>query len=66
MADGNKPAYIARSKVSDDSDAMQSIGAAWPFKEGDGWVVKLNALPIDWDGTLILVKPKADVETAPG
>ena len=33
---GNKPQFIARSKRSEDSDYMQTIGAAWNFKVGGG------------------------------
>ena len=45
---GNKPQFIARSKRSEDSDYMQTIGAAWNFKEGEGLVVKLEVVPTDW------------------
>ena len=55
---GRKPAYIARAKQSPDSDFMVTIGAAWPFKEGDGLVVKLQMTPTKWDGDFILVPPK--------
>ncbi len=45
MPKGNKPKYIARAKKEDDSDYMQTIGAAWPFKEGEGLVIKLDLMP---------------------
>ena len=57
---GSKPQYIARAKTNDDPDYMQTIGAAWNFKEGDGWVVKLQVVPTNWDGSFILVKPKEE------
>ena len=57
---GKKPQFIARAKRSDDSDYMQTIGAAWNFKEGEGLVVKLELVPTDWDGSFILVKPKEE------
>ena len=41
---------------------MQTIGAAWPFREGEGFVVKLHSQPIKWDGDMILVPPKSDDE----
>jgi hypothetical protein len=56
---GNKPIYNARVKVGD-GDFMQTIGAAWPFNEGDGLVVTLNLIPTNWDGKFILVPPKDD------
>lgn len=55
---GGKPIYIARARASPDGDYMQSIGAAWPFDKGDGLVVKLQFLPVNWDGSFILVTPK--------
>lgn len=57
---GSKPLYIARAKQAPGSDYMQTIGAAWPFNNGDGLVVKLHLTPTLWDGSMILVPPKAD------
>ena len=34
------------------------IGAAWTFKEGEGYVVRLTSIPTQWDGSFILVPPK--------
>jgi hypothetical protein len=58
MTKGNKPVFNARAKQDPDSDYMQTIGAAWTFKEGEGYVVRLHSLPVNWDGSLILVPPK--------
>ena len=55
---GGRPVYHVRAKQGPDSDFMTTIGAAWPFNQGDGLVVKLNFLPLD--GQFILVPPKAD------
>jgi hypothetical protein len=55
---GNKPVYIARAKQTPDSEVMVTIGAAWPFNEGDGLVVKLQMIPTQWSGDFILVTPK--------
>ena len=60
MAKGSKPTYIARAKQTADSDVMVTIGAAWPFKEGNGLVVKLQLTPTNWNGDFILVEPKED------
>jgi hypothetical protein len=60
MPKGSKPTMIARVKQSPDSDLMVTIDTAWPFKEGEGFVVKLQSLPIQWDGDFILVPPKED------
>ncbi len=53
---GSRPVYNARAKQTPDGEFMTTIGAAWPFHEGDGLVVKLNFLPLD--GQFILVPPK--------
>ena len=60
MPKGNKPKFIARAKKAEESDYMQTIGAAWPFKEGGGLVIKLDMLPTNWNGDFILVPPKED------
>jgi hypothetical protein len=61
-ARGNRPQYIARAKQDPEKDFMMTIGAAWPFREGDGFVLKLHSLPTNWTGDLILVVPKSDDE----
>jgi hypothetical protein len=57
---GNKPLYIARAKQTPDSEVMVTIGAAWPFNEGDGLVVKLQMVLTQWSGDFILVTPKEE------
>ena len=57
-AKGSRPIFNVRARASPDSDYMTTIGAAWKFKEGEGYVVKLNFLPLD--GSVILVPPKSD------
>ncbi|MDP2367255.1 hypothetical protein [Rhodoferax sp.] len=57
---GNRPQYIARAKQDPEKDFMVTIGAAFPFNNGDGFVVKLSMTPTSWNGDFILVPPKAD------
>lgn len=61
-AKGAKPDFIAKAKQSEDSDYMHILGAAWKWKNGDGYVVKLATVPTNWDGSFILTPPKADEE----
>jgi hypothetical protein len=61
-ARGNKPVYNVRARQDPDNDFMVTIGAVWPFENGDGFVVRLHILPIQWDGSMILVKPKESDE----
>lgn len=60
MSKGNKPDFIARAKQNPESEFMLNIGGAWKWKNGDGYVVKLNAIPVVWDGTFILTVPKSE------
>lgn len=55
---GDKPVFVARAKQRPNEDFMTTIGAAWPFKDGEGFVVKLHSTPVQWDGSFILVPPK--------
>ena len=59
---GARPDFIARARQTPDSEFMATIGAAWAWKEGTGFVVKLSLIPTNWDGSFILAEPKADDE----
>ena len=41
-------------------DIFTTVGAAWPFNNGDGLNVRINLLPVNFDGQLMLVPPKDD------
>lgn len=63
MADqkkGDKPLFRVRASTEPNSDFMTTIGAAWPFKEGTGYVLRLTHMPVNWDGTCILVPDAKD------
>jgi hypothetical protein len=53
---GARPVFVARAKQGSDSEYLTTIGAAWEFKEGEGYVVRLHFIPLD--GVFILVTPK--------
>lgn len=58
---GNKPVYNVRAKTRTDAegkDIFTTIGGAWPFERGDGLNVRINVLPVHFDGFLMLVPPK--------
>jgi hypothetical protein len=66
MRKGDKPACNVCARQEPKSDYLTTVGSAWKFKEGDGYVVRIHSLPVDWDGSFILVKPleQETVQTA--
>ncbi len=49
------PVYLAFAKVG---GGWQKIGAAWNFKSGEnGYSLQITAIPLNWDGRLILAMP---------
>jgi len=58
MPKGNKPKLRARAKQDPNENHIQTIGAAWEFKDGEGLAVKLQFIPTNWDGSFILVPPR--------
>jgi len=55
----NKPTFIAYTvkETSKDESLWLRIGAAWEHKDGKGFNIKLEALPIN--GEIALRAPKA-------
>jgi len=50
-----KPAFVARAKVG---NGWQTIGAAWELRNGEGFSVKLNSIPVGaWEGQFVLLPP---------
>ena len=62
MSKGSKPDFIAKCAQSDNKDYFHTLGAAWKWKNGDGYVVKLHTIPTQWDGSFILATPKKEDE----
>lgn len=60
MSKGDKPVFNVRARQEPDSEYMTTIGAAWRFKQGEGYVVRLQMIPVNWDGSCVLVPPKDD------
>jgi hypothetical protein len=55
----NKPAFIVYQVLDRDGkkdDIWNHIGAAWQHKDGNGFNIVLNSLPLD--GRLTMRKPK--------
>jgi len=60
MSKGDKPVFNVRVRQEPDSEYMTTIGAAWKFKKGEGYVVKLHSIPVNWDGSIVLVPAKEE------
>jgi hypothetical protein len=56
-------AYTVKNRDKGKSPIWTKIGAAWPHNEKPGLSIELEALPLD--GRIVLIEPKAEVETAP-
>lgn len=52
-------------KNGEGKTAYTRIGTAWAFKEGNGWTVRLEAIPAPQDGefTILLFEPKPRNDT---
>jgi hypothetical protein len=60
-----KPSYTAYTVRNYEKDGEKQgrwleIGAAWQNKDGDGFNLTLDAMPVD--GRIVLRKPKAKAE----
>ncbi len=64
--ESNPPAFIAYA-VSDQGRGRKfwtRLGAVRKHKKGEGFNIYLNVLPIDFDGRIVLLPPKAGEDTA--
>lgn len=57
MASGDKPAFVIRARQEPDSEYMTTVGSAWKFRNGEGYVLRIHSMPVKWDGSFILVPP---------
>ena len=53
-------AYSVNDRTPDHAAQWTRIGVAFPHDRGAGLTVFLNALPIHFDGRILLVEPSAD------
>ena len=59
--------YKARSYQDQDGQTKNvygTIGAAWPDKDGNLSMIRLDTIPVSWDGTLYLREPTEDQKAA--
>ena len=63
-SEGRPPDFVVRAKTGPGSKEWSTVGSAWKRDNGEGFSVKLNAIPIGehWKGVLKLLPPYADDE----
>jgi hypothetical protein len=61
------PVFVVRAKCGPNSNAWATLGYAWARENGEGFSIKLNALPIgnEWNGVLKLLPPYVAEEDTP-
>lgn len=62
--DERQPKYVVRAPDSTKRGRWVTVGYAWELKDGEGFSVKLNTVPVGaWDGALVLLPPFERDET---
>jgi hypothetical protein len=58
-SESRTPDFVVRAKTGPGSKEWSTVGSAWRRDDGEGFTVKLNAIPIGeyWKGTLKLLPP---------
>ena len=61
-SEGRPPDYVVRAKTGPGNKEWSTVGSAWKRDNGEGFSVKLNAIPIGehWKGVLKLLPPYSD------
>lgn len=64
MAQGQQPTHVVRARTGRkderDNDILQGCGVAWKHRNGDGYNIQLNHIPIGFDGFLLIIERKED------
>jgi hypothetical protein len=63
----NKPKYYAysvRNRGKDKSAIWTRIGAVWAQEKGQGLNIDIEALPLNFDGKIVLMPPKSTTQAA--
>ena len=57
-----KPTLIAHTvrEREGQKPVWTRIGAAWPHDKGNGLTLQLEALPLNFDGRIVLTEPKVE------
>jgi hypothetical protein len=63
MAKGSMPTHNVRARTGrkdGDQDILTTVGVAWRHERGDGFNLQLNALPIGFDGFLLVIERREE------
>ncbi len=53
-----QPVFVVRAPDSTKRGRWVTVGYAWALRNGEGFSVKLNSIPVgSWDGALVLLPP---------
>lgn len=52
-------AYAVKERAKGKKPFWTRIGRAWPHKSGTGFNLELEALPLNFEGKIVLMPPKA-------
>ena len=66
MSSTNTPDYIVYgvTQQAGKKDILTRIGAAWKHQKDDGINLQIRALPLNFDGKIVLFTPKDDEAAA--
>jgi len=58
VEDERQPVFVVRAPDSTKRGRWVTLGYAWSLRNGEGYSVKLNSIPVGaWDGALVLLPP---------
>jgi hypothetical protein len=61
MAKGSMPSHNVRARTGrkdGDNDILQTCGVAWKHQNDDGFNIQLNAIPVNFDGFLLVIEKR--------
>lgn len=64
----NPPSFVAYH-VADQGRGRKfwtRLGGVWPHKNGEGFTIFVNVLPVDFDGRIVMLPPREEDEAGQG
>jgi hypothetical protein len=64
MPKGSRPTFTLKAKTGrqdgEGADIFMSVGVAWEWAQGGGYMLRFNATPIPFDGVVMMSPIKDD------